>query len=81
MVAGVLSYETPMHYPDIDALPFEELNHEVRIRARIYEGHKRTIENPKNLYEMDQAIEKLPASYETLRAVTNEWFKRMEKVT
>jgi hypothetical protein len=81
MVAGVFSYETPMHFPDIDALPFEELNNEVRIRARIYEGHKRTIENPKNLYEMDQAIEKLPASRETLRAVTNEWFKRMEKVT
>lgn len=81
MVAGVLSYETPMHYPDIDALTFEELNHEVRIRARIYEGHKRTIADPKNLYEMDQAIEKLPASYETLRAATNEWFKRMEKVT
>lgn len=69
-----------MHFPDIDALPFEELNHEVRIRARIYEGHKRTIENPKNLYEMDQAIEKLPASYETLRLAVREWFKRMGAV-
>jgi len=70
-----------MTYPDLDDLPLDELAHEVQLRARIYEGHKRTIENPKNLYEMDQAIEKLPASRETLRAATNEWFKRMEKVT
>lgn len=70
-----------MHYPDIDELPLGELNDEIRIRARIYEGHKRTIESPKNLYERDQAIEKLPASYETLRCAVREWFKRMGAVT
>ena len=59
----------------------EELTLSIRFFARAYEGHKRTIKSPKNLYERDQAIEKLPASYETLRCSVREWFKRMGAVT
>ena len=63
-----------------DKVEFDELSRLIRRFAREYENHKRTIETPKNLYERDQSIEKLPASYETLRSAVREWFKRMGAV-
>lgn len=66
-----------MHHPDIDELPFEDLNNEIRLRARIYEGHKHTIRNPEKLYDLQMAKEKLPLAYDNLQIAVAEWCRRM----